>query len=253
MEDAMNKLFFILSVLLVAIEIGCSGDSVGPKDPDPPTNTVQVATVVVGYPSDVFLSDTLWMPSDSTFEFTIIPKDERGNEITPTRLRENNLIPTVSLVSSAATATIISRLLPGGEYYLIRIVATGLTSDSLTERGDALTLTVGNITVKKTFVFQPNISRLNYHWVRVGNNVDGKATQFIHNNGDYTASNSLFPLGTPNSFRIRKNRPIPLSPDAIQGNVTFPAISTVRPSRLNGNGRFGSGSEITYVAEIRNF
>jgi len=247
----MNKLFFILLVLCAAIKIGCGSDSVGPKDPDPPVSTVQVATVETGLP-DVSPTDTLWRPSDSTYDFIIKPKDRNGAEISPAQLRENNLVPTVSLLSSAANASIILKTGAIRDYYYIRIVATGLTSDSLTERVDVLTLTVGNVTIRRTFVFQPNISRLNYHWVRIGNNVDGSGTEFIHNNGDYYPSNGLTLHGTPQLFRIRKNRPITLSPGAIEGNVRFHAIASVRPLRLNAHGSFGSNI-ITYVAEIRNF
>jgi hypothetical protein len=128
MEDTMNKLFFILLVLCAAIEIGCGSDSVGPKDPDPPVSTVQVATVETELP-DVSPTDTLWRPSDSTYDFIIKPKDRNGAEISPAQLRENNLVPTVSLLISAANASIILKTLPIGEYYHIRIVATGLTSD----------------------------------------------------------------------------------------------------------------------------
>jgi len=251
MEDTMNKLFFILLVLCAAIKIGCGSDSVGPKDPDPPVSTVQVATVETELP-DVSPTDTLWRPSDSTYDFIIKPKDRNGAEISPAQLRENNLVPTVSLLSSAANASIILKTRAIGEYYHIRIVATGLTSDSLTERVDVLTLTVGNVTVRRTFVFQPNISRLNYHWVTVGNLADGRSTKFVHNNGDYHPSSSLTIYATPQLFRMRKNRPIPLSPGTTEGNVRFHAIASVRPIRLNAHGTFGSGI-ITYVAEIRNF
>jgi hypothetical protein len=88
--------------------------------------------------------------------------------------------------------------------------------------------------------------------VTVGNLADGRGTKFVHNNGDYYSSNSLSIYGTPQRFRMRKNRPIPLSPGAIEGNVRFHAIASVRPIRLNAHGSFGSNI-ITYVAEIRNF
>jgi hypothetical protein len=254
MEDTMNKLFLILilSVFFMAIKIGCSGDSVSPEDSKPPINTVQVATVTTGLPN-VSPNDTLWMPSDSSYEYSITVKDSSGIQILPAKLQEIGAVPVVTITGNAANASIVSRTFNNKPYYAILIVATGLTSDSLTERVDVLTLTVGNVTVKRTFVFQPNISRLNYHWVTVGNSVDGRGTQFIHNNGDYYASYSLSVSGAANSFRIRKNRPIPLSPGAILGNVIFPAINAVRPSSLKGKGVFGGITDITYVAEIRNY